>query len=187
MTRTELAITLKTTEKNLDARIIAMKLGVVCGRCGGSGRYSFNQMHGDMCYGCKGTCNTLPQKDAEFAATCERAEAAAADGTLQAYIDRINARARCKNGSKRAFAAWNKMDALNGYSKNWRNLDTLPNRDEVVANNKVGCDLVNTLQKLEMVRKGETIDWVEYDRVLATGLAKLAEITAALEALQVAA
>ena len=25
-----------------------------CDRCGGSGRYSFNLMHGDMCYGCNG-------------------------------------------------------------------------------------------------------------------------------------
>jgi len=27
---------------------------VPCGRCGGSGRYSYNQMHGDRCYGCGG-------------------------------------------------------------------------------------------------------------------------------------
>lgn len=26
-----------------------------CGRCGGSGRHSYNQMHGDVCYGCSGT------------------------------------------------------------------------------------------------------------------------------------
>ena len=26
-----------------------------CGRCGGSGRYSYNTMHGDRCYGCSGT------------------------------------------------------------------------------------------------------------------------------------
>lgn len=26
-----------------------------CGRCGGSGRYSFNQVDGDRCYGCGGT------------------------------------------------------------------------------------------------------------------------------------
>lgn len=26
-----------------------------CGRCGGSGRHSFNQMHGDVCYGCGGS------------------------------------------------------------------------------------------------------------------------------------
>lgn len=25
-----------------------------CTRCGGSGRYSYNQMHGDRCYGCNG-------------------------------------------------------------------------------------------------------------------------------------
>lgn len=25
-----------------------------CTRCGGCGRYSWNQMHGDMCYGCRG-------------------------------------------------------------------------------------------------------------------------------------
>lgn len=26
-----------------------------CGRCGGSGRYSWNALHGDRCYGCGGT------------------------------------------------------------------------------------------------------------------------------------
>jgi hypothetical protein len=26
-----------------------------CSRCGGSGRYSYNQIHGDRCYGCGGT------------------------------------------------------------------------------------------------------------------------------------
>lgn len=25
-----------------------------CSRCGGSGRYSYNSVHGDMCYGCNG-------------------------------------------------------------------------------------------------------------------------------------
>jgi len=25
-----------------------------CGRCGGSGQYSFNLMHGTMCFGCQG-------------------------------------------------------------------------------------------------------------------------------------
>lgn len=26
----------------------------VCGRCGGSGKHSYNQLHGDVCYGCNG-------------------------------------------------------------------------------------------------------------------------------------
>jgi len=28
---------------------------VTCGRCGGSGHYSFNMMHGTVCYGCGGS------------------------------------------------------------------------------------------------------------------------------------
>lgn len=33
-----------------------MKLTKVkCGRCGGSGKYSFNLIHGNKCYGCNGT------------------------------------------------------------------------------------------------------------------------------------
>jgi hypothetical protein len=27
----------------------------VCARCGGSGKFSYNAMHGDRCYGCRGT------------------------------------------------------------------------------------------------------------------------------------
>lgn len=30
-----------------------------CGRCGGSGRYSYNQMHGSRCYGCSGVGSQL--------------------------------------------------------------------------------------------------------------------------------
>lgn len=34
----------------------------VCGRCGGSGRYSYNQMDGDRCYGCGGSGNRLTKR-----------------------------------------------------------------------------------------------------------------------------
>lgn len=37
-----------------------------CGRCGGSGRYSYNTLHGDMCYGCNGKGKQLSK--AGFAA-----------------------------------------------------------------------------------------------------------------------
>ncbi len=33
-----------------------------CGRCGGGGRYSFNLMHGDRCYGCGGTGLALTKR-----------------------------------------------------------------------------------------------------------------------------
>lgn len=33
-----------------------------CTRCGGSGRYSFNMMHGSVCYGCGGKGQVLTKK-----------------------------------------------------------------------------------------------------------------------------
>lgn len=33
-----------------------------CSRCGGGGRYSFNLMHGDRCYGCGGTGLALTKR-----------------------------------------------------------------------------------------------------------------------------
>lgn len=33
-----------------------------CGRCGGGGRYSFNLMHGDICYGCSGSGLALTKR-----------------------------------------------------------------------------------------------------------------------------
>lgn len=33
-----------------------------CPRCGGSGHYSFNLMHGTMCYGCSGTGEQLTKR-----------------------------------------------------------------------------------------------------------------------------
>lgn len=35
-----------------------------CGRCGGSGEYSFNLMHGTRCYGCGGTGFVLTKRGA---------------------------------------------------------------------------------------------------------------------------
>jgi uncharacterized protein (DUF983 family) len=36
-----------------------------CGRCGGSGRYSFNLMHGDRCYGCGGSGKVYTKRGAQ--------------------------------------------------------------------------------------------------------------------------
>ena len=45
-----------------------------CGRCGGSGRYSYNQIDGDRCYGCGGTGKAYASKKiAEAAAAYNEA------------------------------------------------------------------------------------------------------------------
>jgi len=36
-----------------------------CGRCGGSGNYSYNQMHGSTCYGCGGSGLKLTKRSAK--------------------------------------------------------------------------------------------------------------------------
>jgi len=33
-----------------------------CARCGGSGRHSYNQLHGDVCYGCGGSGEQLTKR-----------------------------------------------------------------------------------------------------------------------------
>jgi hypothetical protein len=38
-----------------------------CGRCGGSGRYSYNQMHGSRCYGCGGSGKAYTKRGAAAA------------------------------------------------------------------------------------------------------------------------
>lgn len=174
----EIAMVLHTTPKNARHRIINMRLGVTCSRCGGSGNYSFNMMHGSMCYGCHGHGTVMPDTEEQWSATQDRAKRAAADGSLDHYILTLEARKRCKNGLDRAFAAWHEMDALNGYGKGWNNLNAMPNRDQVVARNKVGFDLVTALQKLD---NGKNTDWIEYDRVLSGGLAELTKIIAELK------
>jgi hypothetical protein len=35
-----------------------------CGRCGGSGQYSYNSMHGSRCYGCGGSGKRLTKRGA---------------------------------------------------------------------------------------------------------------------------
>ena len=35
---------------------------VICSRCGGSGHYSYNPIHGTMCYGCQGKGFNLKTK-----------------------------------------------------------------------------------------------------------------------------
>ena len=43
-----------------------LKLGKPCGRCGGSGDYSFNLKDGTLCYGCMGYKEKLPKLTKKF-------------------------------------------------------------------------------------------------------------------------
>lgn len=100
----QIATVLKTTEKNVYARIAGMKLGPVCGRCGGTGQHSYNQINGSTCFGCAGVGHTKPA-DKQLPAVLELATAAANDGRLSTYIEYQAARVACRNAEKRILAA----------------------------------------------------------------------------------
>lgn len=103
--RQEIAAVLRVSMKNLDARIMAMKLGPICSRCGGCGRYSFNQIDGDRCFGCNGH-GVMKPRQSDLPGVLEAAKAAAADGRLDRYVDGLRAAQVAKHGRDRFFAAW---------------------------------------------------------------------------------
>ncbi|MFD8654964.1 DUF6011 domain-containing protein [Streptomyces mirabilis] len=53
-----------------------------CGRCGGSGRYSYNQRHGSVCYGCSGKGEHLSSRGKRAADALDEALRASA-GTVE--------------------------------------------------------------------------------------------------------
>lgn len=109
-TLAEIAKVLGTTEQKVAARIAGMKLGPACGRCGGCGRYSWNQISGDTCFGCNGTGHRQPGKR-ELAATLKRAEEAVANGELETYLKRLEDARFVKNGHDKVFALWRATNA----------------------------------------------------------------------------
>ena len=113
----ELARVLKTTEGNALKRAHAMKLTPVCGRCGGCGQYSFNQVDGTRCYGCAGVGHVLP-RDKDLPGVLEAAKAAVAEGRLEQYFAEIEARKVAKRGSDRIFEVWGKTHAARVW-KGW--------------------------------------------------------------------
>lgn len=50
-----------------------------CGRCGGSGRYSYCQMYGDTCFDCQGRKNVLTARGAAAARFCAELRSKRAD------------------------------------------------------------------------------------------------------------
>lgn len=100
----EIATVLKTTEKNAMARVQGMKLAPVCGRCLGSGQYSFNGTH-SRCYGCGGFGCTKPTA-AQLPKVLEDARAAVAAGKLDEYLTYLAGRALIKSATKQAIDAW---------------------------------------------------------------------------------
>jgi len=75
-------------DKSATMRLAHLGYTVTCGRCGGSGQYSYNQISGSVCFGCNGTGKKLaPLTDAVVAEALARI----ASGELDEYFARAKA------------------------------------------------------------------------------------------------
>lgn len=83
--------------KTAGGRLGALGLLVTCGRCAGSGRYSYNPMDGDRCFGCAGGGKRLPKLTEKLAAEV-RARVDA--GELEPYLARCRAKADARRQIK---------------------------------------------------------------------------------------
>lgn len=92
----------------LKSRLVSMGYGVACGRCGGCGSYSYNQIHGDICYGCGGTGEVAPKLNRELLA---RVTADIATGKLEEYAAEMVAKADRARVAKRAVAELEAVEA----------------------------------------------------------------------------
>jgi hypothetical protein len=68
----------------IQARLVKLGLGKTCGRCGGSGHYSYNQISGTTCFGCGGRGEVVRKLTQPL---LTRAKAAVAEGKLDALLE----------------------------------------------------------------------------------------------------
>ncbi len=93
MTPATFASALGWNVKNVGARLGALDLLATCSRCGGGGRFSYNQMTGDRCFGCNGSGRALPKLTSTLVAHVKSAVVA---GGLDAYLANVSAQAAAK-------------------------------------------------------------------------------------------
>lgn len=108
----ELATILQTSIKNAPVRAIRMKLTDYCGRCGGSGQYSFNMMHGTTCFGCGGVGHKLLKTARELSDAVSAAKSAVSDGRLAAYLENMRAAKASAKAQDRVMAAWSEAEPV---------------------------------------------------------------------------
>lgn len=94
---------MNTTAKSAASRLKALGYTITCTRCGGSGRYSYNQMDGDKCWGCDGRKVSLAPLTVEIVTA---AIARIAAGELDAYFATNRARNSIKAKADQFWAVY---------------------------------------------------------------------------------
>lgn len=109
----EAATVLGTTPARATSRLAALGYTETCGRCLGSGRYSWNQMDGDRCYGCGGSGKRLVRLTDKLVG---EAKARIEAGELADYFARAKARGAIKAAAAHATKTWRESFISKTYS-----------------------------------------------------------------------
>jgi hypothetical protein len=103
------------TEQWVQVRLAALGMKKACTRCGGSGHYSYCQMHGTTCFKCGGSgAQTQPLTPELFA----KAKAKVEDGSNAAHVARLREDAALKKVRKSVMDAWSAASKVN--VRDWR-------------------------------------------------------------------
>lgn len=78
-------------ENKVKLRLIGMGLGRTCGRCGGTGQFSSNQIDGTVCYGCNGHGDVPPRLTPDLVTEVQQA---VAGGALDRYLLKVKGKKR---------------------------------------------------------------------------------------------
>jgi hypothetical protein len=143
----------------LQSRMVGVGLFSFCSRCGGCGRYSFNQIDGDRCYGCGGSGKIARRITS---AVLAEAKEIAASGKLASYLQELGARQQAeraaRTANKRVMAAWQASGVSAAYD--WRKASSVDYDREV-------AERVNKpmYEAHEMVRRAsEALDILRFSR-----------------------
>lgn len=88
---------LKGDISRLHSRLVGLGHEATCGRCGGSGSFSFNRQHGTMCYGCQGSGKVAPKITADL---YRKVAHQVADMGLDAYVTEMKAKGEAMRAAK---------------------------------------------------------------------------------------
>lgn len=170
-----LATILGCRAAHVPARLRALDLIVVpCSRCGGSGRYSWNQTDGDRCFGCAGFRVAMPRKVTP--AQIEEVRAAVAAGKLASYLHEISLRAQAKKIAASLMGAWNATYVARLYAKHW--MGSQERAPDLYRRNSLMCDRYEMADRAARVLAVQNLDAANLAIVHAELATALAEITA---------
>lgn len=157
--------------KSIRSSAVGLRLEVLgmetpCGRCGGTGHYSFNMIDGTICYGCGGARVRAPRLTESFVSGVEVAVAA---GGLDAYFARLTRIAAARR-SMAGIDTWitGKTAVGTRYNKNWRG----SSGTRLGAVNGAMCDLSKRIREIEdKLTSGEIIPLDQQEELIAEAVA----------------